>query len=86
MKHKVKNYIETCPAFPSQWDILLEDGRYVYTRYRWGQLEVRLTDNPSTLFSDKDQILIDRQIGEDLDGVMTLDELKEHTKEFLEWN
>lgn len=32
----------TCIACPSQWEGVLEDGRPIYIRFRWGELSVRL--------------------------------------------
>jgi hypothetical protein len=31
---------QTSMAFPSQWDITLDDGTEWYVRYRWGELTV----------------------------------------------
>lgn len=28
--------VQTCEAFPSQWDAWDADGHYYYLRYRWG--------------------------------------------------
>ena len=30
----------TCWPCPSQWEARTEDGRFVYIRYRWGELHV----------------------------------------------
>ena len=38
---KFKTLVKTCSACPSQWEGQLEDGRYVYIRFRWGHLSVR---------------------------------------------
>ena len=38
---KLQTLIKTCSASPSQWEGQLEDGRYVYIRFRWGHLSVR---------------------------------------------
>lgn len=34
----VKSITKTCDACPSQWDIELEDGTFVYVRFRYGSL------------------------------------------------
>lgn len=36
--NKVAYLEQTCTACPSQWEGKMEDGRYVYIRYRWGAL------------------------------------------------
>lgn len=35
---------KTCIACPSQWEGVLEDGRVIYARYRWGELSVGVGD------------------------------------------
>jgi len=44
---KVVELERTCPAFPSQWEGKLEDGRMVYIRYRWGWLSIRISNKPT---------------------------------------
>jgi hypothetical protein len=43
---------QTCFACPSQWEGQLDDGRYVYIRYRWGMLKAR-----TSLVSVNDAVL-----------------------------
>lgn len=69
----------TCIACPSQWDGILEDGREVYIRYRYGQLRVNI-GNPTLIepvFNN--ELLVDKQLGDDLDGVMETGEMLEET-------
>ncbi len=35
---KLKNLKKTRDSCPSQWEGKLENGRYIYIRYRWGEL------------------------------------------------
>jgi hypothetical protein len=60
---KLRSLIQTCEAFPSQWDGVLEDGRAVYIRYRWGLLTVRV--NPNT---PEETELYGHYHGDHLDG------------------
>lgn len=76
---KVKNFTQTCGACPSQWEGMLEDGRTWYARYRWGVLSVSVSQEP-TLSHDaaiSGPEVINEEIGGDLDGVMSTEELKE---------
>lgn len=70
----------TCSACPSQWDIHTTDGQYIYARYRWGWLTVTLDP-----WSENSKELYAEQMGDEYDGVMSTIQLKELTKEILEW-
>lgn len=83
---KVKKCECTCYACPSQWDIFTEDGRYIYARYRWGYLQLTLTDSPITLFTDIDEVIFGESVGGGLDGAMNTKELKELTSKILDWD
>ena len=49
---KVRTLALTCRAAPSQWEGQLDDGRMFYVRVRRGELEVRLSIDPSTNVMD----------------------------------
>lgn len=36
---------KTCAAVPTQWEGTLDDGRYVYFRYRFGQLTIDVAES-----------------------------------------
>lgn len=74
---KVISINQTCSACPSQWDAVLEDGREVYIRYRWGRLSIRC---PGV---DGEEIF-GAVLADDLDGCLEYSELKEHAKEVLD--
>lgn len=42
---KLVSLEQTCGACPSQWEGKLEDGRFVYARYRYGHLAVTAADS-----------------------------------------
>jgi len=85
---RVINISQTCRARPSQWEGKTEDGRKVYIHYRWGHLSVSLGE-----IGDKDElagvngkIVFSKQLDKDgWDGFLTFDELKDITKNKIEW-
>jgi len=73
MKPKIKELIKTCEVFPSQWQGTFEDGRMFYIRYRWGNLNVYVSKEPTTEVFDAvngDNILSLDNHGEQFDGYM----------------
>lgn len=42
----------TCGACPSQWEGKLEDGRFIYVRYRHSYLTVGLGESPDSAVDD----------------------------------
>lgn len=80
-KFIVKQYIKTCSACPSQWDIFTTDGDYIYARYRWGRLTLTLN-----IWKPDSKILYTENIGDSWDGVLSTPELKRHTRSILDWS
>lgn len=78
---KIKTIEQTCFACPSQWDIMTEDGQYIYARFRWGYLSVKI--NPWT---PNEKILFEWQDTDGLNGVMDSEELQQLTKNILDWS
>lgn len=68
---QIEKMVQTCWACPSQWDGWDKKGSYYYFRYRHGYL--RVEDN-------KHRILYRSCLGDDLDGLMEYEELKEHLR------
>ena len=50
---KLRTLEKTCEACPAQWEGQLEDGRYVYVRYRWGVLRVGMGDTKDQAIGDR---------------------------------
>jgi hypothetical protein len=74
---------QTCGACPSQWEGVADDGRVVYARYRGGRLRVSLG---ATLEAALDsQPIIDRMLGDSLDGWMDYATLRHETQERMQW-
>lgn len=71
--------IKTCSACPSQWDITLDDGRFLYVRYRWGEFTVRhFPEGPQWYKMDNvpnGELLVCKEAGDGLDGYMEDDEM-----------
>lgn len=67
---KLNNLVQTCDACPSQWDAILDDGRGVYIRYRWGTLSVMVSNNPGEDGFDGIEIY-NEQLNNDSDGVLS---------------
>ena len=76
---------QTCNMCPSQWDLWTEDGKYLYVRYRWGVLSIDLADSVDHWNANEHTLIFCEPIGDDLDGYMTLEELKEYTKDIFIW-
>lgn len=78
---------KTSLACPSQWEGVLEDGRAVYARYRWGELSVGVGDGVDEAVRSgmSDQALYADPVGDGLDGYMDFEELKAHLHGLLEF-
>lgn len=63
---------QTCWACPSQWDAWDSEGGYYYIRFRWGFLSV--SKGSSDTWDDHEEVY-GRQISDDLDGVLTTEEM-----------
>lgn len=68
----------TCEACPSQWEGRTRDGRFVYVRYRWGGLQVGFGATLDDAIADE---TIYREIGDDMHGVLSYDELRAATQD-----
>lgn len=75
MDIKVKDLIRYSSFCPTQWDGETTNGEELYIRYRWGVLTIDL--NGKEVFSVK--------AGEEFDGVMSDEEMKEFTKPVINW-
>lgn len=75
---KVTSLRKTCIACPAQWEGTLNDGRALYARFRWGRLTVGLGENADKAIDNSmsEEALFCEQVGYDLDGFMTFEELR----------
>lgn len=77
---KLKSLVKTCFAVPAQWEGETEDGREVYVRYRYGQLKAYVGDpDLKDPYWEMGEKIINRQIGDDLDGLMDTPEMLRRT-------
>lgn len=65
--------VQTCAAYPSQWDGWDAEGNYYYIRYRYGILTVEKGDSEY-------ETIVHMKCGDTMDGVMTVEEMLEHTE------
>lgn len=84
MKYKIKELTKTCGGFPSQWEGKLEDGKMIYIRYRWGNLDVRISKNITNDILDavKGKSIYYGYMGGEYDGVMENNKLISVLKDF----
>lgn len=75
---RIVKAVQTCGACPAQWDAWTDDGKYVYVRYRWGYLSVS--------YDVMGEPILEKVVGDEYDGVMSFEELVEHTKGIIEWD
>lgn len=69
---------------PSQWEGETSDGRYLYVRYRWGFLSIGIGHSRADSIEHSGN-LFEEQLGHGLDGSLELEELRQATKELIEW-
>lgn len=74
MKYRIQDLKQTCFACPSQWSGMTTEGATVYGRYRWGYLSLDINNVH----------VYGRQLGDDLDGVMSTSEFLGHVSEVAE--
>ena len=62
---RIKNLTQTCGACPSQWEGKMENGAYIYIRYRYGWLSVDIDDVH----------VFGQEVGDSLGGVMDTEQM-----------
>jgi hypothetical protein len=73
----IRNKIQTCKAFPSQWEGVLNDGRRFYIRYRFGCLSVRVSEGIDGHVSDavNGKEVYSKRLCGSYDGVLSWDDI-----------
>lgn len=81
----IKNIRQTGEGFPSQWEGELQDDRPFYIRYRHGHLYVSVGKKGQIIPRDLCQYetIFEWERPDGMNGIMSLEELKEITKEVL---
>ena len=77
---KISEIRRTCFACPAQWEGKSKSG-YVYIRFRWGHLDVRLGPTKETAVAG--DTVFEWQDVDESNGLMEYDELKRITAEVL---
>lgn len=86
---KIKTILNHGGICPFQIDALTDDGRMIYGRYRWGRLAVyvgQIGDLSEYAGVNGELIFWNSKLGSSLDGCMSLEEFKDHTKETLDFS
>lgn len=84
MKYKVKSIANLGTVCPTQWQGLLKGNIPFFVRYRFGNLTVYVSRQEVSprfkgCFSfDLANLVFNEQVGDDMDGCMNLNQLKEH--------
>lgn len=81
-KLKVKTLFQTTKACPTQWEGILEDGRAIHIKYKWGQITVRTAPTPEGI--NDVAPLISKQYGKAWDSCIDFDTLKAKTDDILD--
>ena len=83
----VAKITRTCDACPSQWEGTTDADKAVYVRYRWGSLSISIGDTLTQAIRREgpENSVFEKEIGEGLDGYLTYDELKQHTRGVISW-
>ena len=83
----VKACEQTCKWVPAQWEGFTTDGCPIYVRYRHGYLSVRVgwvgQTSDDAVRSGRE--IVGLVIGDELDGFMTYQDLRRHTKGIITW-
>ena len=76
---RMKRFIRTCIACPSQWEGELDDGRWLYVRYRGGRFSVSWMTSEGVIgerFHETD-------FGDRLDGWLSDEEMLTHLPSWI---
>jgi hypothetical protein len=78
----VTQLTKTCESFPAQWEGMLDDGRYIYARYRSGLLEIGVGQTLNLAVENaiglRGVALYRRRLGGQHDGQMDYADLRRH--------
>ena len=74
---KLEKLIMTCSCCPSQWEGETENNEIIYARYRFGNLTIQMSKQKGGLDEAvNSKPVFQLKIGNELDGVMSGDELR----------
>ena len=76
---KIMELINTCIACPSQWEGIIKNEGLVYIRYRYGRLTIKFTAHGIDAVLGEE--IFRKDIGHELDGLLTNEELQDILKD-----
>lgn len=79
----VSELAQTLEARPSQWEGLLDDGRHIYVRFRYGNLQVGVGLTLEDAVTDDNTF--NQQISHPFDGILTYQGLIAATQGLFTW-
>jgi len=83
---EVKKFEMTCGACPSQWEGRTIDNRPIYARYRWGFLSVYVGETGGDVYNAINTMQVyGEQLGDEMHGVMSTEELINITSGIVNW-
>ena len=73
---------------PAQWEGHTDIGKMFYIRYRHGYFSVCISRTTTNEVMDAvcGEELLGMDIGDSMDGDMTTEQMKKHTKDVIDWN
>lgn len=80
---RIRTAEQTCDLSPTQYEGFLDDGRFFYLRYSWGELYLGIGNDLEDALG-KMQLI--GKPGEWGDGVLFYDEIVQHTAKHLDWS
>jgi hypothetical protein len=78
----VKHLVKISDDRPAQWEGVVGEKGSAYIRYRWGYLEVSVSETSGDPIKDRVRVF-DRGVGGKYDGQMSTEEMKAILKELL---
>lgn len=82
--YRIMEISKTCEACPAQWEGRLDDGQYIYVRFRHGRLSIKV-GGPTIAEAVMGETVFSWTSGGDLDGYMEYNYLKGLTRGRFEW-
>lgn len=73
---KIINLKQTCIACPTQYEGLTDNNEYVYIRYRYGYLSIRVCGKE----------IYGTRVGSGLDGVIELEKIIALSNDIIDWS
>lgn len=80
---EVIEVLQTCDFCPAQWEGKTDDGRFIYARYRWERLTIRIGASPQEAIGG--ELVYEALLEDDLDGPGGYAKLKAATAEVISW-